>query len=112
MAFSTAAVLYSFFRQVESPNEDLGLWKCVKLGRMSGGEISHVKFYVTVGITQHNFFINNHHNYKIHTLRSSKLFFVNDGPLVVVMMAVDQWKAFQLPYCVSDAKSLFRRRIV
>jgi hypothetical protein len=31
MAFSTAAVLYSFFRQVESTNEDLGLWKCVAM---------------------------------------------------------------------------------
>src|SRR5260370_31409264 len=27
-AISTAAVLYSFLREVKSPNEDQGLWKC------------------------------------------------------------------------------------
>jgi hypothetical protein len=32
MAISTAAVLYSFFKDVKSPKRGLGLWKCLGIG--------------------------------------------------------------------------------
>jgi hypothetical protein len=112
MAFSTAAVLYPFLGQVESPNGDFCLWKWVDMRIQSGSTFAR-GFFVAAPVTRPKYF---HQQQKSQLQNPQEQFFKacssKKWTLVVVMISVDQWKAFQLTCCVPDTTSVLRRRIV